>query len=801
MKPPLSIHRVQAAIFLVSAVVIGYQILLVKLFSIQYWHHFAYLIISIALLGFGSSGTFICLFRTKLESRLPTIFFALPLLMLAALWFNLYFTRRIDFNPLILAWQMREILNLLLLGLALFIPFFLGALFIGLAFTVYPGASFRIYCANLLGSGLGGLLVLLALTGMGPHEIILSISFLLFAAAFLGAADRTRKIVLPFLGILLIILYATALRHLPLSMSSYKDLSQTKLLRGAKSEREIFGPLGLVTVVSSPAYHYLPDLSLNCPHPLPDQMGLFWDGNTVGAINRLSGTPGELDFMDCRTASLAYALLSRPRVFVLGAGSGTEIHNAVHHGAKTVTAAEMNGDIARLMKGPLAGKSGGVYGLENVNVHVEEGRGFLQRTQDRYDLIQVALLESMGTAAAGVYALNENYLFTKEAFRLYLDRLEPGGILSLSRWIENPPRGSIKLLATAIDVLDAPGGRNAADSLVMIRSWQTVTILVKKGAFRRAEIEAVKTFCRTRLFDLCYYPGIRQEETNRFNLIDPDYFYLTAQALLSGQGERFFRDYPFDVRPAKDDRPFFSHTFRLGLLKYYLGETGRLYVPYMDWGYILVWVSFILLLVVSFVLILFPLPFLGQSPGSGRVPCFIYFGSLGLAYMFIEMSFLQQFIRYLFDPVFSALVVIGSFLAYSGIGSAIAGRLREVKPGHVGAAVVLIIFSAAIFLMSDPVLGRYIPFLPLWARCALCSLLIAPLAVPMGIPFPYGLHLLGQRAPGLLPWAWGVNGFFSVIGAAGTILIAISFGFRTVVITALVFYVLAFFLSGRLGRR
>ena len=801
MKPPLSIHRVQAAIFLVSAVVIGYQILLVKLFSIQYWHHFAYLIISIALLGFGSSGTFICLFRTRLEPRLPVIFFALPLLMLAALWFNLYFTRRIDFNPLIIAWQMREILNLLLLGLALFIPFFLGALFIGLAFTFYPVASFRIYGANLLGSGLGGFLVLLALTGMGPHEIILSISFLLFAAAFLGAADRTRKIVLPFLGILLIILYATALRHLPLSMSSYKDLSQTKLLRGAKSEREIFGPLGLVTVVSSPAYHYLPDLSLNCPHPLPDQMGLFWDGNTVGAINRLSGTPGELDFMDCRTASLAYTLLSRPRVFALGAGSGTEILNAVHHGAKTVTAAEMNGDIARLMKGPLAGKSGGVYGLENVNVHVEEGRGFLQRTQDRYDLIQVALLESMGTAAAGVYALNENYLFTKEAFRLYLDRLEPGGILSLSRWIENPPRGSIKLLATAIDVLDAPGGRNAADSLVMIRSWQTVTILVKKGAFRRAEIEAVKTFCKTRLFDLCYYPGIRPEETNRFNLIDPDYFYLTAQALLSGQGERFFRDYPFDVRPTKDDRPFFSHTFRLGLLKYYLGETGRLYVPYMDWGYILVWVSFILLLVVSFVLILFPLPFLGQSPGSGRVPCFIYFGSLGLAYMFIEMSFLQQFIRYLFDPVFSALVVIGSFLAYSGIGSAIAGRLREVKPGHVGAAVVLIIFSAAIFLMSDPVLGRYIPFLPLWARCALCSLLIAPLAVPMGVPFPYGLHLLGQRAPGLLPWAWGVNGFFSVIGAAGTILIAISFGFRTVVITALVFYVLAFFLSGRLGRR
>jgi spermidine synthase len=797
----LNVRKIEIAVFLVSAVVISYQILLVKLFSIQYWHHFAYLIISIALLGFGSSGTFICLFRTKLESRLPTIFFVLPLLMLTALWFNLYSTRRIDFNPLIIVWQIREIFNLLLLGLALFIPFFLGALFIGLAFTFSPGTPFRIYCANLLGSGLGSLLILLTLMGLGPHEIILAISLLLLSAAFVESAERMRKFVLPFLGILLIILYATTLRHLPLPMSSYKDLSQAKLLRGAKSEREIFGPLGLVTVISSPAYHYLPDLSLNCPHPIPAQMGLFWDGNTVGAINRLSGTPGEIAFMGCRTASLAYALLSKPRVFVLGAGSGTEILNALYHGSETITAAEMNGDVARIIKGPLTEKSGGVYGLENVNIHVEEGRGFLQRTKDRYDLIQVALLESMGTASAGVYALNENYLFTREAFQLYIDRLAPEGILSVSRWIENPPRGGVKLVATAMDVLNAMNGKRAADSFVMIRSWQTVTILVKKGAFRKTEIEDVKTFCRTRLFDLCYYPGIRQEETNRFNLMNPDYFYLATQALFSGQGERFFRDYPFDVRPATDDRPFFSHTFRLGMMKYYFGNAGRLYIPYLDWGYILVWVSLVLLMVFSFVLIFFPLPFLGRSQGAGRIPCFIYFGSLGLAYMFIEMSFLQQFIRYLFDPVFSALVVIGSFLAYSGVGSAIAGRLREVKPGHVGAAVALIILSAAVFLFSDPILGRHIPLLPLSARCVLCSLLIAPLAVPMGIPFPYGLHLLGQRAPGLLPWAWGVNGFFSVIGAAGTILVAISFGFRTVVITALAFYVLAFLLSGRLGRR
>ncbi len=795
--PALNVGRIKAAVFLVSAVVIGYQILLVKLFSIQYWHHFAYLIISVALLGFGASGTFICLFRAKLQSRLPAVLFALPLLMLAALWFNLYFARTVDFNPLLIVWQRREIFSLLLLCLALFIPFFLAALFIGLAFTFFPGSSFGIYFWNLLGSGLGGLLILLALAGLGPHEIILAVSFLLGAGAFVVTADRKRLLVFPLIGVF-IVLYVVVLVHLPLPMSSYKDLSQARLLRGAEDKAETFGPLGLVTVVSSPAYHYLPDLSLNCPHPVPAQMGLFWDGNTVGAINRLSGNPGELAFMGCRTASLAYALLTEPRVYVLGAGSGTEILNALHHGAGTLTSTEMNGDIARIMRGPLAVESGGVYGNGKLSLHVEEGRGFLQRTKDRYDLIQIALLESMGTASAGVYSLNENYLFTKEAIELYLDRLAPGGILSLSRWVENPPRGSLKLLATAVEVLNAREGKNAAASLVVIRSWQTVTMLVKKGIFQKAEIDAVKVFCRERLFDLSYYPGIREDETNRFNRLETDDYYRFARSSFSGQGEQFLRDYPFDVRPATDDRPFFSHTFRPDMLRYYLGETGRLYVPYLDWGYILVWVCLVFLLLVGSVMIVLPLLLPGKSPGSGWFTCFVYFGFLGLAYMSIEMSFLQQFIRYLFDPVFSALVVIGSFLVYSGIGSAFAGRWPAVRPRYVGASVAWIILSATALMVCDPALAGFISHLPLWARCFLCSLLIAPLAVPMGILFPCGLHLLGKRNPGLLPWAWGVNGLFSVIGAAGTVLVAISFGFRAVVAAALILYVLAAAVSRRL---
>ncbi|HVO67048.1 MAG TPA: hypothetical protein VMT12_11240 [Syntrophales bacterium] len=799
MNASPSLKRIQIAVFLISAALISYQILLVKMFSIQYWYHFAYLIISIALLGFGASGTFIFLFKRWLKDHFPLVLFLCPLLFALSIWMNIYLNRAIAFNPLMIIWQKYEIIRLLMLSLSILVPFFLGALCIGLSFVAVPGYIHRIYFANLTGSGMGSLIVLLTLLHIRPYGIMFFISMITMCAALSVSMTRIKKGITCAAGVAMILLYVFLFGPTPLPMSSFKDLAQAENLLDAKKEMEVFGPLGLVTVISSPAYHYFPDLSLNCPYPLPRQKGLFLDGNNVGAVNEFNGNLNDIHFMDYRTNSLAYKILNNPDVLIIGGGSGTEILNAGYHKARSISVVEMNTDIVHLMQEVYRTFSGNAYNAQNTDVHVEEGRGYLQRTKRHFDLINISLLESVGTASAGVYSLNENYLFTTEAIEACLERLTQGGILSVSTWIKNPPRDNIKLLAMAIEATEGQKKDVPAQSIIMIRSWQTATVLVKKGGFDKRDIAAVREFCKSRLIDISYCPGVKKTETNIFNKLDEDIFYSAAIKLLSPEREMFYETYPFYVKPATDDRPFFSHFFKIDMAKYYFNSSDRVLIPFLDWGYILVWIAACILFLLGMTFMVAPIPFALPSR-NGLMSILVYFGSLGMAYMFLEISLLQQFIRYLYDPIFSASVVIGSFLIYSGIGSLITGRVSLLKSKQIFWSALIISIAGLIILTGDQWLQKALSGFPLWLRMISCSLIIAPLAIPMGIPFPSGLSELSPGREGLIPWAWSINGFFSVIGSSTTVLIAITCGFKSIILIAVALYLLSAFMFTRLRR-
>jgi spermidine synthase len=784
----LSLKRIQWVIFLISASLLAYEIILIKILSIQYWYHFAYLIISIALLGFGTSGTFIFLLRKTLTINVSRILYLFPLLMTGSIWINISLSRLIDFNPLMIIWEHGEIVNLAFLVMAFFIPFFLGAVCVGMGFVIFPDKIHKIYFSNLVGSGLGALMVMLTALHISPYDIIFIISLVAIAATFPVAANRLRKIISFTVSMIAVTGYFLFLHDSPIVMSPFKDLSRAEHLQNATTEFQRYGPLGLVTVIDSPAYHYLPDLSLTCSHRLPRQKGLFMDGNAIGAINRYSGRLNDIRFVECRTSSLVYQFVKKPDVLIIGGGGGTDILNAHYYGAKHIFVVEMNKDIINLMKERYSSFSGGVYDFKKCKIVSADGRGYLQETEETFDVIQLSVLNTMESTASGVYSLNENYLFTTEALRTSLKRLNPGGIVSISRWIRNPPRESIKILATVIDALEAEH-KDASQSIIVIRSWQTATLLMRNGSFRPQEIDAVKEFCSSHGFDLCYYPGIDAGETNIVNRLDERYFFIAANKLLSGDKEELYSQYPFDIRPATDNKPFFSHFFKMGLLKRYVSPGGRSVIPYMDWGYILVWASFFILVVFSMVFILLPLGILRGLP-KDTFYVFIYFGSLGLAYMFLEISFLQQFIRYLYDPVFSATIVICSFLVYSGVGSLIGEKIRRPHSGYMLFFFLLIIITIGlIYAGCDLFLFHALSGLPLSLRMLICSALIAPLAIPMGIPFPAGLSRLEKLHEDLVPWAWGINGFFSVIGTSSTVLISIGFGFKVVIIDALCLYV------------
>src|SRR5438128_481117 len=552
------------AIALLSAAALGYEILLMRLFSIILWHHFAYMMISVALLGYGAAGSFVALAQRVLQPRFSQVFVAGASLFGVTAVAGFLLAQRVAFNPLEMLWDPQQPLRLLLVYALLFIPFFCAATCICLTFSRFGEQPHRIYSFDILGAGSGCLGILVALfvtTPSGALEMIGALGFAAAAVAAFTANARPRWLPAALLAVAVIVPLSLPADWLALRLSDYKELSQTLRVHGTRVLAERSSPLGLVTVVESPLvpFRHAPGLSLNATIEPPPQLGVFTDGEGLNALTRHDGRREPLAYLDYLTSALPYHLLERPRVLILGAGPGSDVLQAIYHRASTIDAVELNPQVIDLVERRFAEFAGRPYSAPAVHVWIDEARGFVTRSSGRYDIIQVALLDAFGASSAGLYALSENYLYTVEALQEYLRHLEPGGVLVFTRWVNLPPRDVLKLFATAVVALEKLGVAQPAQQLVLIRGWKTATLLVKNGVLTTAEITALKDFCVSRSFDVAYYPGIEAAEANRYNLLDQRYFLDGALALLHPDRDTFLDRYKFSIAPASDDRPYFFH--------------------------------------------------------------------------------------------------------------------------------------------------------------------------------------------------------------------------------------------------
>ena len=408
------------------------------------------------------------------------------------------------------------------------------------------------------------------------------------------------------------------------------------------------------------------------------------------------------------------------------------------------------------------------------------------------DRIQVALLDSFNASAAGLYALSENYLYTQEAFAVYLEHLQPGGILGITRWTKIPPRDSLKIFATAIAALRQAGVARPGRNLLMIRSWNTSTLLVKNEAFSNEEIEGLKTFCRERWFDLVYYPGIAPGEANRYNQLQEPWYFKGAQALLGAGRDRFLDEYKFDIHPTTDDKPYFSRFLKLQTLPELLALKERGGLPLLEWGYLVLIATLLLAVTASVLLVLLPLWLRRNSaPGERGLQWrfLVYFAAVGTAFMFIEIAFIQKFILFLHHPLYAVSVVLCFFLVFAGLGSWVSARWwAHVSRPLISTGIGVI---AVLYTLALPGLFEHLALVSTLARILVSALLIAPLAFLMGMPFPLGLDVVAQRLPSWIPWAWGINGSASVVGTILAMLLAIHVGFVMVVYLAVALYLSA----------
>jgi len=790
-----------ASISLLSASALTYEVLLLRLFSFTLGHHFAATAISLALLGYGASGTALTLAQGALRGRLATAYplgcglFGLTAPAAYAL------AQRLPFTPMAAVWDPAQWGIFAAVYLVLSAPFFFAGGCVGFALRELRQRVPQVYRADLLGAGAGALAGVGLLFVLPPAECLRVVGLGGFVAGALAAggdrAPRRRRFAARpwvYAAIGLCCALAWPAPWLEARLSEYQGLALALRAPEARVVAESWSPLGHLAAVASPRvpFRHAPGLSLTCPWPVPEQIGLFLDGEFSGTVD----AAGEERYRECLPTALAYRVLAPgPRVLVLGSGGGGDVRVALESGAKAVDAVELDPRLPRLLAGPLGAFAGPVYGVTGVRLHLDEARAFVAASREEYDLIQLALPDSFAGFLSGSPGSSESFLYTVEAFGAFLGRLAPGGLLAVTRWLETPPRESLKLFATAAEALCRRGVEAPGSRLALVRTWNTVTLLVRGRPFGAGEHQAIRDFCREQGFDIAWLADFSPREADRFHGSESPSLHEGASEILSGRRDAFFRQYKFFIEPATDDRPYFSRTFKWGTLAELLGARGRGGAALVEWGSLLASATLGQAVLLGGVLILLPLRALRRRTRGSLAPARValYFGALGLAFLLVEVTTIQRLTLLLGHPVYAAAATLGCFLVFAGLGSEASGRCfrNRTCSGAIGLAIGAAVGLALAYQAAFPWLFPHLAALPLAVRGLLATGFLAPLAFFMGMPFPLGLGALAGESPDAVPWAWAVNGFASVVGAALAALLAVHVGFSGVAVIACGCYLLA----------
>lgn len=799
-----------AGIALVSGATLLLELALLRLFAVQQFYHFAFMAVSLALLGAGASGSLLSVWHRRFSSAGSLSPPWLCLLFGLATVGAYLVINTLPFDSFSIAWDSRQILYLTAYFLAIAFPFlFSGLLVGGELMRASRTGSHKVYGANLVGSALGTLASIPALSLAGGEGVVVLAAILGVLSGPLVASPEPSNMGHRSGGLLSnqgrwhmgltmlalvagIVLLVRPAAFMDQAISPYKTLPH--LLNSKESEHvlTVRDATARVDVVASSAIHVMPGLSLSSPVGPPPQAGLTLDGDNLMPIVGLSPDSDQAAMLvDNVPAGAAFRLRPNARTLLIEAGTGMDPMLALAAGAKQVTAVEDNRLIIELIRNEYESFTHRLYTDGRVKVTNQSGRVFSrQEGNGRYDLLFLSLTDPHRPVSSGAYSLTEEYLYTVEAMGDYLALLDERGLLVVTRWLQTPPSESARLFATMAAALRL-SGREPVEHLMAFRSLRTMTVIAGSRPFTETEIEILTAFLRRRGYDAVHFPGIRPEDLNQYNLLSaPVYHDLFARIL--ADPARTFSEYRFDIRPSTDDHPFFFHFFKWRQTPEILASLGLTWQPFGGSGFFVLIALLLLVALASAFFILMPIMLDRASdrpPGSiekrWRVRVFWYFAALGLAFLFVEMPLAQRFILILGQPVTALAVVLFSLLLFSGLGSLTVSRIR--LPWALGILVSLI--GIYPFLL-EPISALALAW-PEWSRIALTIVVLAPLGYLMGVPFASGLRLVERYEPALVPWAWAINGSFSVISAVLAVIIALSWGFSVVLWLGAVAYGMA----------
>lgn len=775
-------------IFLCSSSSLAYEIALTRIFSIFLWYHFAFMIISIAMLGIGASGTVLSLY-TPLKN--PSKIGIYSLLLGISISITYIVSNHIPFDPVRLSWDRMQFFYIGIYCITLSIPFFFTGLIVAAAFSSMSEKSGLVYSADLIGAGIGSIGVLYFMTMAGPDKTVFIISSIALSAAFISGG-KSLKIISLTLMLLTLSLLVFHPAFVKLRMSPYKGLQIALRYPGAEHLKTYYSPFSRIDTFKSPAVRFAPGLSLRYLDTLPEQIGFSIDGGEINAVTA-SGDRASLEFLKYLPSALPYEISKNNDVLILDSKGGLQSLVAEYYGALNTYKVESNPLLIKVIKKDFNVFSGGIY---SQNSWSGLGRSWLKYSDKHFDIIDIPMT---GTAPSGSFGISEDYRFTVEAFKEYLTHLKHDGILSINLFILPPQRIELRILNTAIKAMEELGikDNDIEKNIAAIRSWGSICILMKKSPFTSSEIEAIKRFSKDKRFDLIYCPGIKEGETNIYVRMPSNEYFTAFKNILNPETrERFTNTYIFDVMPVRDDNPFFHYYLKLKNISTIYKIMGEKWQYFIEEGYILPAV-FIQVLFLSLILIILPATTrvkakvdkkdnLNLSLGLNLLP---YFAFLGTGFMFVEVSMVQRMIFLLENPSYAVATVLASILISSGIGSLLSYRVIGLRRPAVTIVISLLIIAYSVFL---PAISDNISPYPMSVKILLAFLILMPLGLFMGIPFPTGLKILGGKNKSLIPWAWAINGCLSVLAPIVTIMLAIVIGFKIVLWIGALTYAMAF---------
>jgi spermidine synthase len=583
----------------------------------------------------------------------------------------------------------------------------------------------------------------------------------------------------------LVVAFPTFLEIVP---SPYKRISAMSLDPAARIVATRESPTSRLDLVEAPTIHSAPGLSLTYQRPLPLEAGLVIDGDTLLPVLDVRDAPSEL--ADALPISVPLAARPGGRVLLLGSGGGMDAWAALTRGAREVTVVEPNALVLEALTGPLRARAGLADDSRVDLVHAEIRTFASQANADGpYDIVELVLADNYRPISAGAFTLSETYGLTVDAVRDYLRLIGPDGLLIITRWLQEPPSESARTVGI---VLEALGDRPVRQHIVAFRSFQTVTLLVKGSPFSEAETDRLLAAIDARRYDVVLAPRIPPESVNRYAVLPEPTDHELALRLAGASDRRaVFASSALDIGPTTDDRPFFFQFFRWEQTPAVLEGLGRRWQPFGGSGYLVVVGPLGFALLATGLAILLPIALrrslraaLAAAGASRSSRAVGYVTAIGLAFLFVEVALVGRLIVLLGTPTLAFAGVVGGLLFWSGLGSLVSARLPW-RPAIVVLAAILAAVPAVIAAVGPPLLA-----LPLALRVGGVLLLLAPIGLLMGVPFPRLVTALGG-SPGLIPWAWAANGSASVVGGVAAPMLALSTGFGSVLGAAALLYLLA----------